>query len=216
MSERSDKLQTPRRGHLPGENWVGIRTLAGAQATASGCVSSWEKHPRPLLHWQLEREHVVARNTGSQLRPGSRPPRPLSLAPWERSERRIMRPQLAPGPDTPTQWLECARGGPMERLGLYPGAGGTAGCVPQEDEWGGRGRRRGQGGPGRRASSEDAEGEQNMERWEKRGCRPCRCCLGVGWGETPEAGRTAPAPSARSPVLTLVCAPHGFQSNSPK
>lgn len=134
----------------------------------------------------------------------------------ERSERRIMRPQLAPGPDTPTQWSECARGGPMERLGLYPGAGGTAGCVPQEDEWGGRGRRRGRGGPGRRASSEDAEGEQNMERWEKRGCRPRRCCLGVGWGETPEAGGTAPAPSARSPVLTLVCAPHGFQSNSPK
>lgn len=85
----------------------------------------------------------------------------------------------------------------MERLGLYPGAGGTAGCVPQEDEWGGRGRRRGRGGPGRRASSEDAEGEQNMERWEKRGCRPRRCCLGVGWGGDP-GGRRDSASSQRS------------------
>lgn len=116
----------------------------------------------------------------------------------ERSERRIMRPQLAPGPDTPTQWLECARGGPMERLGLYPGAGGTAGCVPQEDEWGGRDRRRGQGGPGRRASSEDAEGEQNMERREKRGCWPAAPLLpGCGVGGDP-GGRRDSASSQRS------------------
>lgn len=56
ISECADKLQTPRRCHLPGESWVGIRTLAGSQASASGYMSSWEKHPRPLLRWQLERQ----------------------------------------------------------------------------------------------------------------------------------------------------------------
>lgn len=125
-------------------------------------------------------------------------------------------PQLAPRPCIPKQGPGCAGRGPKghtERPGLYPGAGGTARGVPQEDEWGaGAGEVRGFQDEG--ASGEAMEGEQNMERWEeKRGSWLCCCYM----GETPEASGVVPAFGAHSSYThTSACASHGFQSYSPK
>lgn len=100
----------------------------------------------------------------------------------------------------------------VQRSGLYPGAGGTARGVPQEDAWGA-----GAGGEVGGLQDEGALGEamegENMERWEE-GRLTAVLLLPGG---TLEDGGVAPAFGAPSShTHTSARASHGFQSYSPK
>lgn len=111
--------------------------------------------------------------------------------------KRRMGPEQAPRWCTPNQGAGCARGSHTERLGLYPGTGGTARGVLQEGEWGGQGQEEKWGLPGRRGLEQAHGGRaKHGEAVEKRadGCAAAR-------GETLAADGAALAPGALTPLV---------------